>query len=109
MADDDVTLFGKLKSKLIDTKQKWAEDGRLLTGKTAAHSQRLPPGQREVETWPVLDLGVQPEIPTGAWRLFVDGEVESPLEPEVGRVHRPAQDRDHDGHPLRDGVVALRQ
>jgi hypothetical protein len=25
MADDDVTLFGKLKSKLIDSKQQWAE------------------------------------------------------------------------------------
>ena len=23
MADDDVSLFGKLKSKLIDSKQKW--------------------------------------------------------------------------------------
>ena len=78
MSDDDVTLFGKLKNKLIDSKQKWAESGRLLTGKTAAHAQRLPPGQRQVENWPVLDLGIQPEIPTHAWRLFVDGEVESP-------------------------------
>ena len=78
MADDDVTLFGRLKSKLIDSKQKWAEEGRLLTGKTAAHGVRLPPGQRRVETWPVLDLGVQPEIPTQAWRLFVDGAVEAP-------------------------------
>ena len=25
MSDDDVTLFGKLKNKLIDSKQKWAE------------------------------------------------------------------------------------
>ena len=78
MAEDDVTLFGKLKSKLIDSKQKWAEEGRLLTGKTAAHGVRLPPGQRLVETWPILDLGVQPEIPTHAWRLFVDGAVEAP-------------------------------
>ena len=78
MSDDDVTLFGKIRNKLIDSKQKWAEDGRLLTGKTAAHSQRLPPGQRQVETWPVLDLGIQPDIPTHAWRLFVDGEVEAP-------------------------------
>ena len=79
MADDDVTLSGKLKTKLIDSKQKWAEDGRLLTGKTAAPSERLPPGQRKVDTWPVLDLGIQPEIPTHAWRLFVDGEVENPV------------------------------
>ena len=39
---------------------------------------RLPPGQREVGNWPVLDLGIQPEIPTHAWRLFVDGAVENP-------------------------------
>ena len=26
----------------------------------------------------MLDLGIQPEIPTHAWRLFVDGEVENP-------------------------------
>ena len=79
MADDDVTLSGKLKDKLIDSKQKWAADGRLLTGKTAARSERLPPGQRRVENWPVLDLGIQPEIPLHAWRLFVDGEVENPV------------------------------
>src|SRR5512146_3248821 len=80
MADDDVTLFGRLKSKLIDTKQKWAEDGRLLTGETALPGQRLPPGQRRVDNWPVLDLGVQPEIPLHASRLFVDGAVEHPTD-----------------------------
>ena len=64
MADEEeVTLSGKLKDKLIDSKQKWAADGRLLTGKIAAPSERLPPGQRRVENWPVLDLGIQPEIP----------------------------------------------
>jgi len=79
MSDDDVTLFGKLKGKLIDSKQKWAEEGRLLTGQNAMPSVRLPPGQRKVENWPVLDLGIQPEIPTHAWRLFVDGSVEHPM------------------------------
>ena len=79
MSEDDLTLSGKLKDRLIDSKQKWAADGRLLTGKTAAHSQRLPPGQRRVENWPVLDLGIQPEIPLHAWRLIVDGAVEQPM------------------------------
>lgn len=78
MADDDVTLSGEIKGKLVDSKQKWAEEGRLLTGTTAAPTERLPPGQRLVETWPVLDLGIKPEIPTHAWRLFVDGDVEAP-------------------------------
>ncbi len=79
MADDDVTLSGGIKEKLVDSKQKWAEDGRLLTGTTAVPTERLPPGQRLVETWPVLDLGIKPEIPKHAWRLFVDGEVEAPV------------------------------
>lgn len=34
---------------------------------------RLPVGQREVQNWPVLDLGVQPEIASEAWRLEIGG------------------------------------
>ena len=110
MSDDDVTLFGKLKNKLIDSKQKWAEDGRLLTGKTrGAMPQRLPPGQRQVETWPVLDLGIQPEIPTHAWRLFVDGEVENPMTWKWGEFTDLPKTTADDGHPLRHRLVALRQ
>lgn len=80
MADDDKpTLIGQIKDKLIGTKQKWAEEGRLLTGETASPAQRLPPGQRLVKDWPVLDLGVQPQIPLDRWRLTVDGAVRHPL------------------------------
>jgi DMSO/TMAO reductase YedYZ molybdopterin-dependent catalytic subunit len=39
---------------------------------------RLPPGQREVSGWPVLDLGHQPQIALGDWRLEIDGLVEHP-------------------------------
>jgi DMSO/TMAO reductase YedYZ molybdopterin-dependent catalytic subunit len=39
----------------------------------------LPPGQREVKNWPVLDLGDLPEISLDDWRLQVDGLVEHPL------------------------------
>lgn len=68
------------RDKLIRRKQEWAEEGRLLTGKHAdPAAQRLPPGQREVKTWPVLDLGVQPKIDLKLWRLVVDGLVESPV------------------------------
>jgi DMSO/TMAO reductase YedYZ molybdopterin-dependent catalytic subunit len=42
-------------------------------------SERLPPGQREGKNWPVLDLGVQPPIPTAKWRLDVTGLVENRL------------------------------
>jgi DMSO/TMAO reductase YedYZ molybdopterin-dependent catalytic subunit len=70
---------GRIKDKLIETKQKWARDGRLLTGMPdEAHVQRLPPGQKEVKNWPVLDLGVQPDLDTASWRLTIDGLVEAP-------------------------------
>jgi DMSO/TMAO reductase YedYZ molybdopterin-dependent catalytic subunit len=78
MADD--TLLGKVKQKLIDTKQKWADEGRLLTGHTAdPKAVRLPPGQREVKNWPVLDLGIQPNVTAENWRLDVDGLVENKI------------------------------
>jgi DMSO/TMAO reductase YedYZ molybdopterin-dependent catalytic subunit len=68
------------KDKLVATKQAWARAGRLLTG-TAGDpvADRLPPGQRLVENWPVLDLGVQPSIAPADWRLTVDGLVAEPL------------------------------
>lgn len=41
-------------------------------------TDRLPPGQRLVTDFPVLDLGVQPEIPTPQWSLRIHGQVEHP-------------------------------
>jgi len=77
MADTHET---RPRDKLIRRKQEWAEQGRLMTGKSADPAEaRLPPGQREVETWPVLDLGVQPKIDLKLWRLVVDGLVDSPV------------------------------
>lgn len=76
MADD---LVGKIKDKLIATKEAWAREGRLLTGTTGdPQRERLPPGQHQVKNWPVLDLGVQPDIPLDKWRLTIDGLVENP-------------------------------
>jgi DMSO/TMAO reductase YedYZ molybdopterin-dependent catalytic subunit len=39
---------------------------------------RLPVGQHEVRNWPVLDLGEQPDIDAGSWKLEVGGLVENP-------------------------------
>jgi DMSO/TMAO reductase YedYZ molybdopterin-dependent catalytic subunit len=70
-----------VQSKLIAAKQAWARAGRLLTGKPDPdQTHRLPPGQRRVDNWPVLDLGVQPHVTTADWRLAVDGAVENPLD-----------------------------
>ena len=80
--DDDATpsLIGKIKDKLIRSKQEWAAEGRLITGRPdAGHVNRLPPGQKEVKNWPVLDLGVQPDVKPEKWRLQVMGLVENPV------------------------------
>lgn len=67
-------------SKLTQTKRRWAQEGRFLTGHTARpESDRLPPGQHLVRDWPVLDLGEQPEIALDKWQLVVDGAVETPI------------------------------
>ncbi len=76
--------MGKVRDKLIETKQAWARDGRLLTGHTYAPGEdpdrnRLPPGQTLVKDWPVLDLGVQPDVSRDRWRLRVEGLVQAPL------------------------------
>ncbi|WP_142846974.1 sulfite oxidase-like oxidoreductase [Telmatospirillum sp. J64-1] len=68
------------REKLIRSKQQWAAEGRLLTGRKADPSrERLPPGQRLVKDWPVLDLGIHPEIAPDDWSLTVGGLVEAPL------------------------------
>ncbi len=67
------------KDKLIGAKQAWAKAGRLLTGQTATPEQRLPPGQRLVQDWPVLDLGIQPYVSLEDFRLTLDGAVENPV------------------------------
>ncbi|MGH6870523.1 MAG: sulfite oxidase-like oxidoreductase [Rhizomicrobium sp.] len=81
MADDDTpSLIGKIKDKLIRSKEKWAEEGRLLTGRPdLGHVDRLPPGQKRVTNWPVLDLGAQPDVKPEKWRLQIGGLVEHPV------------------------------
>ncbi|HVM86138.1 MAG TPA: sulfite oxidase-like oxidoreductase [Candidatus Binatia bacterium] len=71
---------GAIKTKLIAAKERWAREGRLLTGKPSRREEdRLPPGQRKVTDWPVLDLGVKPNIPLAQWRLSIDGLVEQSM------------------------------
>jgi DMSO/TMAO reductase YedYZ molybdopterin-dependent catalytic subunit len=67
-------------SKLTRTKEKWAREGRFLTGKiTRPEDQRLPPGQHLTKDWPVLDLGVVPPVSRERWRLDVYGAIETPV------------------------------
>jgi DMSO/TMAO reductase YedYZ molybdopterin-dependent catalytic subunit len=78
--DEKPSLIGKIKDKLIRSKQDWAAEGRLITGRPdLGHVHRLPPGQKEVKNWPVLDLGVQPDVKLENWRLQVMGLVGNPI------------------------------
>jgi DMSO/TMAO reductase YedYZ molybdopterin-dependent catalytic subunit len=50
------------------------------SGPTNRHGMpQLPVGQTETKKWPVLDLGVQPQIAIDAWRLIVDGACDAPV------------------------------
>jgi DMSO/TMAO reductase YedYZ molybdopterin-dependent catalytic subunit len=67
-------------SKLTRSKERWAREGKFLTGKIARpEQQRLPPGQHLTLDWPVLDLGMSPKISQERWRLDVYGSVAQPL------------------------------
>jgi DMSO/TMAO reductase YedYZ molybdopterin-dependent catalytic subunit len=50
--------------------------------------ERLPPGQHLTPGFPVLDLGVRPEISLGEWRLEIGGLVEHPQTLHLGTIQR---------------------
>ncbi len=78
--DDPEDKLNTTRPKLVESKERWAQEGRLLTGHAAPRSDRLPPGQHLVKDWPVLDLGVTPTVEPQNWRLRVDGLVENRLD-----------------------------
>lgn len=82
MADDKdkVSLAGRIKDKLVAKKERDAAEQRHITGEPAdPERQRLPPGQRLVEKWPVLDLGIMPNVSKDLFTLDVAGEIENPV------------------------------
>lgn len=65
--------------KLIKGKERIAAIGkRRGSALPGATGSRLPPGQHEVKNWPVLDLGIQPDIPREKWSLNIEGWVQKP-------------------------------
>ncbi|MDG2531476.1 sulfite oxidase-like oxidoreductase [Caulobacter endophyticus] len=66
-------------SKLTRSKEAWARSGKFLTGEMSRpESERLPPGQHLTRDWPVLDLGLKPDVSREDWRLRIDGLVSRP-------------------------------
>lgn len=68
------------KERYIEAKQRWAEKQKAsgVAARPVASAERLPPGQKLTTGFPVLDLGVQPQVPLSEWTLSIDGLVENP-------------------------------
>ncbi len=63
----------------MQSKQPWSGEVPMGEGPLNRDGMpKIPPGQKATERWPVLDLGVQPEIPKDMWNLTVSGLVENP-------------------------------
>ena len=63
----------------VARKERWA---RKMAGKALSkpsQDSRLPPGQHEVKDFPVLDIGLHPEVPFSDWSLHIHGHVENPV------------------------------
>jgi DMSO/TMAO reductase YedYZ molybdopterin-dependent catalytic subunit len=68
-----------MKESYISAKERWA---RKMAGQAQARprsTDRLPPGQHIVQNFPVLDLGVRPDVPLEKWGLKIHGHVENPV------------------------------
>jgi DMSO/TMAO reductase YedYZ molybdopterin-dependent catalytic subunit len=100
MSDDGVRIEGALREKLVRVKEMWARDGRLITGQVSDPARdRVPPGQTLVADLPVLDLGIQPEVPLAAASLALDGLVEEPATLNWAALQAlPQEERVHDIH-----------
>jgi DMSO/TMAO reductase YedYZ molybdopterin-dependent catalytic subunit len=68
-----------VKDQYIAAKERWARKMAGLEKASARSENRLPPGQRLVTNFPVLDLGIQPDIPLDKWELKIHGLVENPV------------------------------
>jgi len=68
-----------MKDSYIAAKERWAAKMAGRAKPVVRSKDRLPPGQRQVTNFPVLDLGVQPEVPLEKWGLKIGGSVENPV------------------------------
>jgi DMSO/TMAO reductase YedYZ molybdopterin-dependent catalytic subunit len=73
----------KLKARFEEQMKKtpsMADNKPLGKGSLNRHGMPvLPVGQTITVKWPVLDLGIQPDISLKEWKLTIDGEVEHPV------------------------------
>jgi DMSO/TMAO reductase YedYZ molybdopterin-dependent catalytic subunit len=66
-----------MKDSYIAAKERWAKKMASQVKPTVRSTQRLPPGQRLVHNFPVLDLGLRPEVALDKWELKIHGRVKN--------------------------------
>jgi len=60
-------------------KESWAAKRAEQALRCECSEHRLLLGQREVKTFPVLDMGMQPEVERADWQLNFHGLVAKPI------------------------------
>ena len=68
-----------MKEQYIAAKERWAAKMAGKALREARSLERLPPGQRLVNNFPVLDLGIRPDVTLDKWELKIHGAVENPV------------------------------
>jgi DMSO/TMAO reductase YedYZ molybdopterin-dependent catalytic subunit len=68
-----------MKGQHIAAKERWAQKMAGKTKPTTRSTGRLPPGQHQVRNFPVLDLGLRPDVPLDQWELKIHGLVRNPV------------------------------
>ncbi|MDC1141647.1 molybdopterin-dependent oxidoreductase [Planctomycetota bacterium] len=64
--------MAKPNERLITAKENIARAGNI-DDRSERATDRLPPGQKLVTSWPVLDLGIHPAITRKEWQLEIKG------------------------------------
>lgn len=68
-----------MKEAYIAAKERWARKQSGQSRGSIRSENRLPPGQRLVTNFPILDLGVKPAVSLTEWSLKISGLVENPV------------------------------
>ena len=68
-----------MKEAYIAAKERWARKMAGPTRPATRSNARLPPGQRQVHNFPVLDLGIRPDVSLEKWELKIHGHAENPV------------------------------
>jgi DMSO/TMAO reductase YedYZ molybdopterin-dependent catalytic subunit len=65
-----------MNDRYIAAKERWAAKMAGKAKSQVRSTDRLPPGQHEVRNFPVLDLGIRPEVLLDQWELKITGRRE---------------------------------